>query len=130
MQNPYEFARFGLVTGRAKVAVEGSTLASRTGRGDGDCPTRGAAFAISRQQVNGAAHRRGMTDSTDAPQPGLPPLLDTDELASYLRTPKAIVEYWRVTGAGPVFMRIGRKVFYSEPDVLTRLETKKTSRGE
>ena len=71
-----------------------------------------------------------MTDSAKAPDHGLPQLLDTEELAAYLRTPKASIEYWRVTGTGPVFMRIGRKVFYSEADVLAWLESKKTSRGE
>lgn len=71
-----------------------------------------------------------MTDSTDTPRPGLPPLLDTDDLATYLRTPKATIEYWRVTGVGPVFIRIGRKVFYSEPDVLSWLESRKSSRDD
>ncbi len=71
-----------------------------------------------------------MTDSNNAPWPRLPRLLDTDELAAYLRTPKATIEYWRVTGSGPEFMRIGRKVFYSEADVLTWLASTKTSRGE
>lgn len=71
-----------------------------------------------------------MTESSSTLYSGLPSLLDTDELAAYLRTPKATVEYWRVTGTGPEFMRLGRKVFYSVPDVLAWLETKKTPRGE
>lgn len=71
-----------------------------------------------------------MTDSINSPHHGLPQLLDTEELAEYLRTPKASIEYWRVAGTGPVFMRIGRKVFYSEADVLAWLESKKTSRRE
>lgn len=71
-----------------------------------------------------------MTDSINSPHHGLPQLLDTDELAVYLGTPKASVEYWRVTGTGPDFVRIGRKIYYSVPDVLAWPEFKKTSRGE
>lgn len=71
-----------------------------------------------------------MTDSTNALDHGLPQLLDTDELAAYLRTPKASIEYWRVAGSGPTSMKIGRKIYYSVPDVLAWLESKKTSRGD
>lgn len=71
-----------------------------------------------------------MTDLSSVPHSGLPQLLDTDELAAYLRTPKATIEYWRVTGTGPDFMRIGRKIYYSVPDVLAWLESKKTSKGD
>lgn len=77
-----------------------------------------------------AAHRWVMTDSIDSPRHCLPQLLDTDELAVYLRTPKASIEYWRVTGTGPAFIRIGRKIYYSVPDVLAWLESKKTSKGD
>ena len=71
-----------------------------------------------------------MTDSTNVPDHGLPQLLDTDELAAYLRTPKASIEYWRVAGSGPTFIKIGRKIYYSVPDVLAWLESKKTSQGD
>ena len=71
-----------------------------------------------------------MTDSTNAPARTLPRLLDTDELAAYLRTPKASIEYWRVAGSGPTFIKIGRKIYYSVPDVLAWLESKKTSQGD
>ena len=57
----------------------------------------------------------------------LPTLLDTDELATKLRTPKATLESWRSQTSGPDFMRIGRKVFCAEHDMLTWLNAKKTT---
>lgn len=74
------------------------------------------------QHVDSPAHRGFMTIETN-----LPTLLDTDELAAKLRTPKATLEAWRSQGSGPEFMRIGRKVFYAERDVIAWLTAKKTA---
>ena len=72
--------------------------------------------------VDSPAHRGSMTIETN-----LPTLLDTDELAAKLRAPKATLEAWRSQGAGPEFMRIGRKVFYADRDVVAWLNAKKTA---
>lgn len=57
----------------------------------------------------------------------LPTLFDTHGLAGKLRTPKATLESWRSQGSGPEFMRIGRKVFYAERDVVMWLNANKTA---
>ncbi|MCK9276240.1 MAG: helix-turn-helix domain-containing protein [Syntrophales bacterium] len=44
-------------------------------------------------------------------------LLTTQEAAGKLRRTKACLEAWRCRGGGPVFVKIGRGVFYREEDL-------------
>lgn len=41
-------------------------------------------------------------------------LYDTNELAALLKLTRRAIERWRMTGAGPEFIRAGGKVLYSE----------------
>ena len=36
----------------------------------------------------------------------------SQEIADDLRTPEATVRYWRHTGSGPEFIKVGRRVLY------------------
>jgi hypothetical protein len=39
-------------------------------------------------------------------------LLDTDQAAEKLRIKRQTLETWRMTGDGPVYLKLGRRVFY------------------
>ena len=41
-------------------------------------------------------------------------LLTTDEAAAYLRLSPRTLERYRVTGEGPAYVKLGRRVFYEE----------------
>ncbi len=45
-------------------------------------------------------------------------LIDTHAAAAMLGLPPSTLTYWRTVGAGPPFLRIGRRVKY-EPDDVT-----------
>lgn len=45
------------------------------------------------------------------------PLLTADEVAGWLRLPKATLENWRWKGIGPKYLRVGRYVRYRRTDV-------------
>lgn len=42
---------------------------------------------------------------------------NTKQLADLLGVPRSTVEYWRGTGAGPRYSRLGRHVRYAAADV-------------
>lgn len=44
-------------------------------------------------------------------------LLTTAEVAARLRTPEATCRYWRYTGYGPKWIKVGRRALYDEEDV-------------
>ncbi|MGI2326096.1 MULTISPECIES: helix-turn-helix transcriptional regulator [unclassified Methylococcus] len=48
-------------------------------------------------------------------------LLTPTENAKWLRTTKATLNYWRVTGGGPPWLKIGRNVRYRAGDVRSWL---------
>jgi len=53
------------------------------------------------------------------------PLMTIDELAAFLRIPKATIYNWSYRGGGPVSYRVGKHLRYRRTDVLTYLETLK-----
>lgn len=44
-------------------------------------------------------------------------LLDTTAAALYLTVAKRTLEYWRVHGTGPAFIRVGQQVRYRKSDL-------------
>jgi hypothetical protein len=44
------------------------------------------------------------------------------EVAEIVRRPESTLAYWRHTGQGPRFARVGKRVLYRRADVLTWLE--------
>ncbi len=75
----------------------------------------------------GPESQRGTDDATSLERPfgdekstyALPHLLTPDEVASYLRIPRRTVDGWRQFGTGPPFVRLGRAIRYSAPELLT-----------
>lgn len=52
-------------------------------------------------------------------------LLTTIEAAQYLRLSPRTLERYRVTGEGPVYMKLGRRVFYEEQALDAWLELRR-----
>ncbi len=52
-------------------------------------------------------------------------LLDTEEAARYLRLSPRTLERYRVTGEGPEFIKMGRRVFYEQHKLDEWLETRR-----
>lgn len=52
-------------------------------------------------------------------------LLGADEAARKLGVTSSTLMTWRSIGKGPVFSRIGRRVFYSPADIAAWLATRK-----
>jgi len=52
-------------------------------------------------------------------------LLTQDEVATFLRVNRRSLERWRMTGAGPPFVKVGRKVGYRMRDVEAWLENQR-----
>ena len=44
--------------------------------------------------------------------------LDSQQLAELLSVPKSTIDFWRASGTGPTFSRLGKHVRYRESDVL------------
>ena len=51
-------------------------------------------------------------------------LLDTDEAAAYLHLSPRTLERYRVTGEGPRFLKLGRRVLYRRGDLDTWIESR------
>ena len=61
-----------------------------------------------------------------------PKLYNTIAAADYLLVQPCTLEAWRCRGGGPFYLKIGRAVRYTEPDLIEFLEksrTNSTSRG-
>jgi excisionase family DNA binding protein len=68
-----------------------------------------------------------MTSTTHG---GLDPLLTLDDLARYLGVPVATIYDWRVSGRGPLGVRVGRHVRFTREDVTAWVvEHRETSPG-
>jgi predicted DNA-binding transcriptional regulator AlpA len=50
------------------------------------------------------------------------PLLTPDEAAAWLRSSERTLERWRGEGAGPRFVRLGRRVVYRLADLETWID--------
>jgi excisionase family DNA binding protein len=57
----------------------------------------------------------------------LPPLLTTEQLASYLQKPVPTLYAWRHRGEGPPAISVGRGLRYRREDVEAWLESLKAS---
>lgn len=55
------------------------------------------------------------------------PFITTHEAADYLRLSPKTLEKHRVTGEGPVYHRLGRRVFYRVEDLNAWAATKRRS---
>jgi predicted DNA-binding transcriptional regulator AlpA len=53
-------------------------------------------------------------------------LLTADEAAERLRAAPNTLRYWRYTGDGPRFIRVGRKVLYRESALNTWLQARES----
>jgi len=63
-----------------------------------------------------------MTKTIDLPAPRVPSALDTSfltqcEAAALLRLSERTLERYRLTGTGPAFVKIGRRVVYRAADL-------------
>jgi excisionase family DNA binding protein len=58
-------------------------------------------------------------------RPMLPNLMDIDDLARYCKVSRRTVEDWNHSGSGPSYFKTGKRVRYSEPDVLAWLESRR-----
>lgn len=52
-------------------------------------------------------------------------LLDTEAAAAYVRLSPRTLERYRVTGEGPVYLKLGRRVFYRVRDLDLWLDEKR-----
>lgn len=52
----------------------------------------------------------------------LPNLMDEKATASWLGVSSRTLQAWRVTGGGPVYRKIGRRVAYAECDLVAFVE--------
>jgi len=48
--------------------------------------------------------------------------IDSQQLAELLGVPKSTIDFWRASGTGPTFIRLGKHVRYRESDVLAWAE--------
>jgi excisionase family DNA binding protein len=44
--------------------------------------------------------------------------LNSQQLSELLGVPKSTIDFWRASGTGPTFSRLGKHVRYRESDVL------------
>ena len=51
----------------------------------------------------------------------IPNYMTTEEVAAALRTPVETIRYWRSVGKGPRARKIGRRVLYTDTDVVAWL---------
>lgn len=59
------------------------------------------------------------------------PYLETEPAAQRLSLSPRTLEKWRMTGRGPTFMKLGRRVLYSETDLTAFAESRRrTSTSE
>ncbi len=52
----------------------------------------------------------------------LPQLMDEKTTASRLGVSPKTLQSWRLTGGGPTYRKIGRRVAYAEPDLVAFVE--------
>jgi transposase-like protein len=55
----------------------------------------------------------------------LEPVYDVEEAANILGISTALLNKWRVTGKGPAFIKLGRRVVYTQPDLLAFIEARR-----
>jgi hypothetical protein len=59
------------------------------------------------------------------------PLLTQSDAAAYLHQSERTLERWRISGSGPVFVKLGKKVFYTEGALEAHVEKcKRTSTSD
>lgn len=63
--------------------------------------------------------------------PAVQSLVTVPEAAALLRMSESTLRYWRYAGLGPRSIRLGRRVFYRESDLLAWIEAEaaRTARG-
>lgn len=57
-------------------------------------------------------------------------IMTTQEVASYLRVPRATVYAWNTRGGGPKYLRVGKHARYRRSDVDAWLERQAVSGGQ
>ena len=55
------------------------------------------------------------------------PLLSRKQAADFLGISPRTMEKWAVVGGGPNFLKIGKKVMFSQQDILTWIDSRKYS---
>lgn len=55
--------------------------------------------------------------------------ITTTEYAAIARTTENTIRYWRQISYGPVGFRLGRRVLYSESEVLAWIESERRNQG-
>ncbi len=53
------------------------------------------------------------------------PFLTTAQAAAVLRMEPSTLDHWRSEGAGPVFYKIGRRIYYKRADLDAWIESRK-----
>lgn len=57
----------------------------------------------------------------------LPGLLEIEEVAALLHVSRSLLAKWRMTGRGPRFMKVGRRILYECGEVSRWLEAQERS---
>ena len=68
-----------------------------------------------------------MSDRADRGGDVVPALLSVTELANLLAVSSSLLAKWRMSGRGPRYMKIGRRILYDVEDVARWLGTQKRS---
>jgi transposase-like protein len=55
----------------------------------------------------------------------LEPVHGVEEAANILGISTTLLNKWRVTGKGPAFIKLGRRVVYTQPDLLAFIEARR-----
>jgi DNA-binding transcriptional MerR regulator len=50
---------------------------------------------------------------------------DIQTAANYLKVPTTTLKFWRAHGTGPAFLKIGKRVYYTELDLLEYIESRR-----
>jgi hypothetical protein len=53
------------------------------------------------------------------------PRFDIKAAANYLAVPESTLKFWRAHGTGPAFLKIGKRIYYTEVDLLGFIESRR-----
>lgn len=55
----------------------------------------------------------------------MPNFINIEQAAIKLNVPISTMNFWRLKGKGPSWCKIGKRVFYQEPDLLEWVESRR-----
>ena len=68
-----------------------------------------------------------MSEVDERSNAAAPPLLSIGQLADLLSVSPSLLAKWRMTGTGPRYAKLGRRILYDANDVSTWLKSQKRS---